>query len=154
MVDVQDHILPALLTRKFQVAEAANREALSAIDDANNKYYEYKGCRFNFFYIGKSPNPDETDYFLFLADSKSSGQPRLRIKAKIRILNWTDPSESMIHEEEYNFPSIRTCYGYPIANSLSDLDPYLDEDGILFVQLLEISELPPANPTQNNNNNN
>jgi hypothetical protein len=154
MVDVQNHIPPgALFTCKFQVGGAADLEIIEPLGDGED--YEYNGCRYNFYRIGKASNANKTGYYLFLTDNKADDPPRPRIKAKVRCVNWTDPSSSDIYEREYDFPSFNTMgAGFEIADSLSDLESFLDEDGVLVVQLLEISELPPATPNQNNNNNN
>jgi len=72
----------------------------------------------------------------------------LEVQMSLRVFNWTDPTRSIYMGIIYGLSTLATkakrCYN---CIKPEEMPSFLDEDGVLVVQVLEIHEIPtPPNP--------
>jgi len=101
--------------------------------------------------------PDGIMDYIFLLGLEPEVQllkgANLKVQMSLRFFNWTDPTCSINRSIECDFSADESCCYHCIEPE--EMPSFLDEDGVLVVQVLKIQEIPtPPNPPQINNDNN
>ena len=141
VLDNESYIPPALFTFKFQITMGNGDHWIDPIDEDINGDFWWNDYPYS-IYIHIEEGM--VGYHINLEEMPEN-EPGPKVEIKVRLLHWSELASSITKTKTHEFPDMDDSVH--LFGKKSEIARYLDEDNVLYLQVLDVTVLETPPPT-------